>query len=300
VKIAILSRDGTLYSCKRLREAALRRGHAVEIIDPLSCYMNINPAAPSVHYKGRQLPHYDAVIPRIGSAITFYGTAVLRQFEMLGSYPLNESVAITRARDKLRSLQLLARQGIDLPVTGFAHSPDDTSDLIDMVGGAPLVVKLVEGTQGIGVVLAETRQAAESVIDAFRGLNAHILVQEYIKEAKGADIRCLVVGNEVVAAIERQAKPGDFRSNLHRGGQANQVTISEREREIALQAAATLGLDVAGVDILRASRGPLVMEVNASPGLEGIEKTSGVDIATLMIKWIELQAQPGFCLKTGG
>ncbi len=300
MKIAILSRDGTLYSCKRLREAALRRGHAVEIIDPLSCYMNINPAAPSVHYKGRQLPHYDAVIPRIGSAITFYGTAVLRQFEMLGSYPLNESVAITRARDKLRSLQLLARQGIDLPVTGFAHSPDDTSDLIDMVGGAPLVVKLVEGTQGIGVVLAETRQAAESVIDAFRGLNAHILVQEYIKEAKGADIRCLVVGNEVVAAIERQAKPGDFRSNLHRGGQANQVTISERERDIALQAATTLGLDVAGVDILRASRGPLVMEVNASPGLEGIEKTSGVDIATLMIKWIELQAQPGFCLKTGG
>ncbi|WP_435954431.1 30S ribosomal protein S6--L-glutamate ligase [Dryocola sp. BD626] len=300
MKIAILSRDGTLYSCKRLREAASRRGHAVEIIDPLSCYMNINPLSPSVHYKGRQLPHYDAVIPRIGSAITFYGTAVLRQFEMLGSYPLNESVAITRARDKLRSLQLLARQGIDLPVTGFAHSPDDTSDLIDMVGGAPLVVKLVEGTQGIGVVLAETRQAAESVIDAFRGLNAHILVQEYIKEAKGADIRCLVVGNQVVAAIERQAKPGDFRSNLHRGGRANQVTITEREREIALQAAATLGLDVAGVDILRANRGPLVMEVNASPGLEGIEKTSGVDIATLMIEWIERQAQPGFCLKIGG
>lgn len=300
MKIAILSRDGTLYSCKRLREAAVRRGHTVEIIDPLSCYMNINPAAPSVHYKGRQLPHYDAVIPRIGSAITFYGTAVLRQFEMLGSYPLNESVAITRARDKLRSLQLLARQGIDLPVTGFAHSPDDTSDLIDMVGGAPLVVKLVEGTQGIGVVLAETRQAAESVIDAFRGLNAHILVQEYIKEAKGKDIRCLVVGSKVVAAIERQAKPGDFRSNLHRGGQANQVAITDRERDIALQAAATLSLDVAGVDILRASRGPLVMEVNASPGLEGIEKTSGVDIATLMIEWVELQAQPGFCLKTGG
>ncbi|WP_455427553.1 30S ribosomal protein S6--L-glutamate ligase [Dryocola sp. LX212] len=300
MKIAILSRDGTLYSCKRLREAAVRRGHTVEIIDPLSCYMNINPLSPSVHYKGRQLPHYDAVIPRIGSAITFYGTAVLRQFEMLGSYPLNESVAITRARDKLRSLQLLARQGIDLPVTGFAHSPDDTSDLIDMVGGAPLVVKLVEGTQGIGVVLAETRQAAESVIDAFRGLNAHILVQEYIKEAKGRDIRCLVVGNNVVAAIERQAKPGDFRSNLHRGGQANRVMITDRERDIALKAAATLGLDVAGVDILRAHRGPLVMEVNASPGLEGIEKTSGVDIATLMIEWIEHQAQPGYCLKTGG
>jgi ribosomal protein S6--L-glutamate ligase len=300
VKIAILSRDGTLYSCKRLREAAMRRGHQVEIIDPLSCYMNINPAAPSVHYKGRQLPHYDAVIPRIGSAITFYGTAVLRQFEMLGSYPLNESVAITRARDKLRSLQLLAKQGIDLPVTGFAHSPDDTSDLIDMVGGAPLVVKLVEGTQGIGVVLAETRQAAESVIDAFRGLNAHILVQEYIKEAKGRDIRCLVVGDEVVAAIERQAKPGDFRSNLHRGGVAHQVAITDLEREVALKAASTLGLDIAGVDILRADRGPLVMEVNASPGLEGIENTSGVDIAGLMIKWIEQQARPGYCLKTGG
>ncbi|HEY3984243.1 30S ribosomal protein S6--L-glutamate ligase [Cedecea sp.] len=300
MKIAILSRDGTLYSCKRLREAAMRRGHQVEIIDPLSCYMNINPAAPSVHYKGRQLPHYDAVIPRIGSAITFYGTAVLRQFEMLGSYPLNESVAITRARDKLRSLQLLAKQGIDLPVTGFAHSPDDTSDLIDMVGGAPLVVKLVEGTQGIGVVLAETRQAAESVIDAFRGLNAHILVQEYIKEAKGRDIRCLVVGDEVVAAIERQAKPGDFRSNLHRGGVAHQVAITDLEREVALKAASTLGLDIAGVDILRADRGPLVMEVNASPGLEGIENTSGVDIAGLMIKWIEQQARPGYCLKTGG
>lgn len=210
MKIAILSRDGTLYSCKRLREAAIARGHLVEILDPLSCYMNIDPAASSVHYKGRQLPHFDAVIPRIGSAITFYGTAALRQFEMLGSYPLNESVAITRARDKLRSLQLPPAR-IDLPVTGIAHSPDDTSDLIAMVGGAPLVVKLVEGTQGIGVVLAETRQAAESVIDAFRGLNAHILVQEYIEEAKGRDVRCTVVGNEVVAAIERQAKEGDFR-----------------------------------------------------------------------------------------
>ncbi|CCJ70986.1 Ribosomal protein S6 glutaminyl transferase [Cronobacter condimenti 1330] len=300
MKIAILSRDGTLYSCKRLREAATRRGHQVEILDPLSCYMTINPAASSVHYKGRQLPHFDAVIPRIGSAITFYGTAALRQFEMLGSYPLNESVAITRARDKLRSLQLLARQGIDLPVTGIAHSPDDTSDLIDMVGGAPLVVKLVEGTQAIGVVLAETRQAAESVIDAFRGLNAHILVQEYIKEAKGRDIRCLVVGDRVVAAIERQAKEGDFRSNLHRGGVARIAEITERERDIAIKAAATLGLDVAGVDILRADRGPLVMEVNASPGLEGIEKTTGLDIAGQMIGWIERHARPGYCLKTGG
>ncbi|MDH0062647.1 30S ribosomal protein S6--L-glutamate ligase [Leclercia adecarboxylata] len=300
MKIAILSRDGTLFSCKRLREAAEQRGHHVEILDPLSCYMNISPAASSIHYKGRQLPHFDAVIPRIGSAITFYGTAALRQFELLGSYPLNESVAITRARDKLRSLQLLARQGIDLPITGIAHSPDDTSDLIEMVGGAPLVVKLVEGTQGIGVVLAETRQAAESVIDAFRGLNAHILVQEYIQEAKGRDIRCLVVGDEVVAAIERQAKEGDFRSNLHRGGVARVVEITAREREIALLAAQTLGLDVAGVDILRADRGPLVMEVNASPGLEGIEKTTGIDIAGKMICWIERQATPEFCLKTGG
>lgn len=300
MKIAVLSRDGTLYSCKRLREAATSRGHQIEILDPLSCYMSIDPAASAVHYKGRQLPHFDAVIPRIGSAITYYGTASLRQFEMLGSYPLNESVAIMRARDKLRSLQLLARQGIDLPVTGIAHSPDDTSDLIVMVGGAPLVVKLVEGTQGIGVVLAETRQAAESVIDAFRGLNAHILVQEYIEEAKGRDIRCLVVGDEVVAAIERQAKEGDFRSNLHRGGVATVATITPRERELALAAVKTLGLDVAGVDILRANRGPLVMEVNASPGLEGIEKTTGVDIAGKMIHWIERHATPGFCLKTGG
>lgn len=186
MKIAILSRDGTLYSCKRLREAAMTRGHLVEILDPLSCYMNINPAASSIHYKGRKLPHFDAVIPRIGSAITFYGTAVLRQFEMLGSYPLNESVAITRARDKLRSLQLLARQGIDLPITGIAHSPDDTSDLIDMVGGAPLVVKLVEGTQGIGVVLAETRQAAESVVDAFRGLTPTFWFRNILKRPKVA------------------------------------------------------------------------------------------------------------------
>ncbi|WP_414163268.1 30S ribosomal protein S6--L-glutamate ligase [Superficieibacter sp. BNK-5] len=300
MKIAILSRDGTLYSCKRLREAAMQRGHIVDILDPLSCYMNINPSVSSIHYKGRQLPHYDAVIPRIGSAITFYGTAALRQFELLGSYPLNESVAISRARDKLRSMQLLARKGIDLPLTGMAHSPDDTSDLIEMVGGAPLVVKLVEGTQGIGVVLAETRQAAESVIDAFRGLNAHILVQEYIAEAKGRDIRCLVVGDKVVAAIERCAKEGDFRSNLHRGGVARIATISEREREIAITAAQTLGLDVAGVDILRATRGPLVMEVNASPGLEGIEKTTGIDIAARMIQWIEYQATPEFCLKIGG
>lgn len=300
MKIAILSRDETLYSSQRLRDEAAARGHAVQIIDPLSCYMNINPASPAVHYRGEPLAHFDAVIPRIGNAITFYGTAVLRQFEMCGSYPLNESAAITRTRDKLRSLQLLAREGIDMPVTGFASSPDDTQDLMAMVGGAPLVVKLVEGTQGIGVVLAETRQAAESVIDAFRGLNAHILVQEFIKEAEGRDIRCLVIGDQVVAAIERVAKEGDFRSNLHRGGKAYPVAITQQERQIAVQAAAALGLDVAGVDILRAHRGPLVMEVNASPGLEGIERCCELNIAGLMIAHIEQQATPGRRPKTAG
>ncbi|WP_065649733.1 30S ribosomal protein S6--L-glutamate ligase [Pantoea eucrina] len=300
MKMALLTRDSTLYSSQRLRAAAEARGHQIAIIDPLSCYVNINAALPAVHYQGEILVHFDAVIPRIGTATTFYGTAVLRQFELLGSYPLNESVAITRARDKLRSLQLLAREGIDMPVTGIASSPDDTGDLIRMVGGAPLVVKLVEGTQGIGVVLAETRQAAESVIDAFRGLNAHILVQEFIKEARGRDIRCLVIGDRVVAAIEREAKEGEFRSNLHRGGTAHPVTISERERNIAIKAAATLGLAVAGVDILRASRGPLVMEVNASPGLEGIEACTGLDIAAMMIDWIEQHACPGYRPKTGG
>jgi len=293
MKIAILTRDSTLHSCQRLRSAAEARGHQIAMIDPLSCYVNINAALPAVHYQGETLGHFDAVIPRIGNATTFYGTAVLRQFELLGSYPLNKSVAITCARDKLHSLQLLAREGIEMPVTGIASSPDDTDDLIRMVGGAPLVVKLVEGTQGIGVVLAETRQAAESVIDAFRGLNAHILVQEFIKEAQGRDIRCLVIGNRVVAAIERAAKEGDFRSNLHRGGKAQAITISDREREIAVKAAATLGLAVAGVDILRASRGPLVMEVNASPGLEGIEGCTGLDIASQIIEWIEQHALSG-------
>lgn len=300
MKIAILSRDATLYSSRRLQDEAVARGHEVQIIDPLSCYMNINPASPAVHYCGEPLGHFDAVIPRIGNVITFYGTAVLRQFEMCGSYTLNASAAITRTRDKLRSLQLLAQEGIDMPVTGFASSPDDTDDLIAMVGGAPLVVKLVEGTQGIGVVLAETRQAAESVIDAFRGLNAHILVQEFIKEARGRDVRCLVIGNQVVAAIERVAKEGDFRSNLHRGGKACPVEITPQEREIAVKAAATLGLEVAGVDILRAHRGPLVMEVNASPGLEGIETCSELNLAALMIARIEQQTIPGLRPKTAG
>ncbi len=287
MKIAILSRNAELYSTKRLVAAASAAGHEVRVIDPLMCYMNINRSNSSIHYKGEVLERFDAVIPRIGASITFYGTAVLRQFEMMGVYSLNESVAIGRARDKLRSLQLLARQGIGLPVTGFADKPGDIPDLIDMVGGAPLVIKLLEGTQGIGVVLAETRTAAESVIDAFMGLNAHILVQEYIKEANGADIRCFVVGDRVVAAMKRQAKAGEFRSNLHRGGSATKISITPEERRTALAAAQTMGLAVAGVDLLRSNHGPVVMEVNSTPGLEGIETTTEKDVAGMIIRHLE-------------
>ncbi|MFB9885670.1 30S ribosomal protein S6--L-glutamate ligase [Balneatrix alpica] len=292
MKIAILSRNPNLYSTRRLVEAGQQRGHEVRVIDTLRCYMNISSNAPSIHYMGEDLVGFDAVIPRIGASITFYGTAVLRQFEMMGVYPLNESVAISRSRDKLRSLQLLSRKGLGLPVTGFAHSPDDIPDLIKMVGGAPLVIKLLEGTQGIGVVLAETRKAAESVIEAFMGLDANIMVQEFIKEAGGADIRCLVVGGKVVAAMKRQAQPGEFRSNLHRGGSAALVRLSKEERETAVNAARVMGLNVCGVDILRSERGPLVMEVNSSPGLEGIETATSKDVAGLIIECIEKQAKP--------
>lgn len=287
MKIAILSRNAELYSTKRLVEAATERGHQVQVIDPLTCYINVNRIKSSIHHKGEALEGFDAVIPRIGASITFYGTAVLRQFEMMGVYSLNESVAISRARDKLRSLQLLARQGIGLPVTGFADKPGDIPDLIEMVGGAPLVIKLLEGTQGIGVVLAETRTAAESVIEAFMGLNANILVQEYIREANGADIRCFVIGNKVVAAMKRQAKAGEFRSNLHRGGTASSVRLSKEERSTAIRAAKTMGLNVAGVDLLRSNHGPVVMEVNSSPGLEGIEAATDKDIADLTIAFLE-------------
>jgi ribosomal protein S6--L-glutamate ligase len=287
MKIAILSRNAELYSTKRLVEAATERGHQVQVIDPLTCYINVNRSKSSIHQKGEALEGFDAVIPRIGASITFYGTAVLRQFEMMGVYSLNESVAISRARDKLRSLQLLARQDIGLPVTGFADKPGDIPDLIDMVGGAPLVIKLLEGTQGIGVVLAETRTAAESVIEAFMGLNANILVQEYIREANGADIRCFVIGNKVVAAMKRQAKAGEFRSNLHRGGTATVVRLSKEERSTAIRAAKTMGLNVAGVDLLRSNHGPVVMEVNSSPGLEGIEAATDKDIAELTIAFLE-------------
>ena len=291
MKIAILSRNRKLYSTRRLIEACEQRGHEPLVLDVLRCYMEVNPENPEVHYKGEVLEAVDAVIPRIGASVTFYGTAVLRQFEMMGAFPLNESVAIVRSRDKLRSLQLLSRKGVGLPVTGYANDPDDIQDLIKMVGGAPLVIKLLEGTQGIGVVLAETKKAAESVLEAFMGLKANIMVQQYIKEAGGADIRCLVVGDRVVAAMKRQAAPGEFRSNLHRGGSASIVKITPKERETAANAAKIMGLNVAGVDLLRSERGPLVMEVNSSPGLEGIEKSTGKDIADMIIEFIEKNAK---------
>tara|TARA_B100002052_G_scaffold291791_2_gene312387 strand:+ start:5866 stop:6771 length:906 start_codon:yes stop_codon:yes gene_type:complete len=291
--IAIMSRNRQLYSTRRLMEAAKARGHDVSVVDPLRCYMNIVPHAPEIHYKGKKLEGIDAVIPRIGASVTFYATAVLRQFEIIGVYPVNESVAISRSRDKLRSMQLLSRKGIGLPVTGFAHSPDDTDDLLELVGGNSYVIKLTEGTQGKGVVLTETRGAAESVIDAFRGLDAHFLVQEYVKEAKGADIRCFVIGDKVVASMKRQGKEGEFRSNLHRGGSASVVKITPEERSTAVRAAKIMGLNVAGVDLLRSNHGPVVMEVNSSPGLEGIEGATGKDVAGQIIGFIETHSKRG-------
>lgn len=292
MKIAVLSRGPNLYSTCRLVEAGRERGHEVDVINTLHCYMDITSNNPTVHYRGKALPKYDAVIPRIGASVTFYGTSVVRQFEMMGTFSVNESVAISRSRDKLRSMQLLSRKGVGLPRTGFAHSPDNVKDLIRMVGGAPLVVKLLEGTQGIGVVLAETTKAAESIIEAFMGLKANILVQEYIKEAGGADIRCFVVGGKVVAAMKRQAAEGEFRSNLHRGGQATLVKLSAAERATAVNAAKVMGLNVCGVDILQSSNGPVVMEVNSSPGLEGIENATGKNIAGLVFEFIEKAAKP--------
>ena len=293
MKIAVLSRNRQLYSTRRLVEAAEERGHEVRVLDVLRCYMNVTSHRPSIHYRGEELEQFDAVIPRIGASVTAYGTSVLRQFEMMGTWPLNESVAIARSRDKLRALQLLSRRGIGLPVTGFANKPDDIQDLIKMVGGAPLVIKLLQGTQGIGVVLAETRKAAESVIESFFGLNASVLVQEYIKEAGGADIRCFVIGERVVAAMKRQAKEGEFRSNIHRGGSASLIKITPEERSTAVRAAQTMGLNVCGVDILRSNHGPVVMEVNSSPGLEGIEKATNKDIAVQIIDFLEKHKKQG-------
>ncbi|MCB1173871.1 MAG: 30S ribosomal protein S6--L-glutamate ligase [Leptospiraceae bacterium] len=287
MKIALLSRNKKLYSTRRLVQAAEERGHSIHVIDVLRCYMNITAHKPTIHYKGAVLHDFDAVIPRIGASITFYGTAVLRQFEMMNVYPLNESVAVTRSRDKLRSAQLLARKGIGMPVTGFAHNPDDIQDLLKEVGGAPVVIKLLEGTQGIGVVLAETGKAAESVIQAFMGLKANIMVQEFIQEAGGADLRCFVVGDKVVAAMKRQGPEGEFRSNLHRGGTASLVRLTPEERSTAVRAAKIMGLGVCGVDMLRSNHGPVVMEVNSSPGLEGIESASKKDVAGIIIEHLE-------------
>ena len=289
LKIAILSRGPKLYSTRRLVEEGKSRGHYVRVINPLRCYMNVASHKPEIHYKGQKLEEFDAVIPRIGASVTFYGTAVLRQFEMMGVFPVNESVAISRSRDKLRSLQLLSRKGIGLPVTGFAHSPDDVQDLIKSVGGAPLVIKLLEGTQGIGVVLAETQTAAESVIEAFMDLDANILIQEFIKEGGGTDIRCFVVGDKVVASMQRQAPEGEFRANLHRGGRASSIELTPAFERAALRASQTLGLQVAGVDLVQGSDGPLVIDVNASPGLEGVEAASGVDVARAIVEHLERQ-----------
>ncbi len=289
MKLAILSRKASLYSTRRLKEAAIARGHKARVIDFLRCTMEVKAKNPKVYYKGKPLV-VDAIIPRIGASVTFYGTAIVRQFEMMGVYSTAESQAIVRSRDKLRSMQLLSREGIGLPTTAFARSVKDTQSVIDLVGGAPLIIKLLEGTQGRGVVLTETAKAAESVIDAFRQLDANILVQEFIKEAGGADLRAFVVGERVVASMIRQAAPGEFRSNLHRGGSAEATELSTKERRTALASARALGLSIAGVDMVRSTRGPLVLEVNSSPGLEGIENATGVDVAAEIIEYAEGQA----------
>ncbi len=292
MKIAMLARNAGLYTHKRLKAAAEDRGHELDIIDTLRCYMNIASRRPEVYYNGEKLVGYDAVIPRIGASITFYGMAVLRQFEMQGVYPLNESVGIGRSRDKLRSMQLLARDGIGLPVTTFAHDPKQTEEVLELAGGAPVVIKLLEGTQGIGVVLADTNRSAKSVVEAFRGAGVNILLQEFIKEAGGTDIRAIVIGGKVVASMKRTGAEGDFRSNLHRGGSAELIKLSPEERSTAIRSAKAMGLNVCGVDMLRANHGPVVMEVNSSPGLEGVEKATGLDIAGKIIEYIEKNAKP--------
>lgn len=297
MRIGILSRKGSLYSTRRLAAAAEARGHEVRVVDYLRCYMNITARKPAVLLEGETL-EFDAVIPRIGASVTFYGTAVVRQFEMMGVFSANESQAIARSRDKLRALQLLSRVGVGLPVTGFARDTRDTRGLIEAVGGAPLIIKLLEGTQGKGIVLAETDQVAETVIDSFRQLRANILVQEFIREANGCDLRAFVVGNRVVGAMMRRAKDGEFRANLHRGGTAESIKLDPEERRMALRAAKALGLGVAGVDLLRSNHGPVVLEVNSSPGLEGIEKATGKDLAGEIIRYLEKHAPKGQTRKT--
>ncbi|MCX7115635.1 MAG: 30S ribosomal protein S6--L-glutamate ligase [Gammaproteobacteria bacterium] len=293
MKIAILATNPTLYSHVRLIEEGVSAGHDMSVINPLRCYMNVAESNPTIHYRGGAiLDHFDAVIPRIGVSITFYATAVLRHLETMGMYTLNASLAIMRSRDKFRSLQLLARKGLPMPLTGFAQSPDDTEDLIRMVSGAPVVIKLLEGTQGKGVILAESHQSAVSIINAFKEMSANILVQEFIQESRGTDIRCLVVGDKVVAAMKRQAKEGEFRANVHQGGKALKVKLTPEERALAVASAKTLGLRVAGVDLIRSNRGPLVLEINSSPGLEGVERASQVNVAAKIIQYIEKNAKP--------
>lgn len=293
MKIALMCQNPNLYSHKRLIEAAQERGHTIDVVKTLRCYMNIASRRPEIFYDGQSLTGYDAVIPRIGASVTFYGLAVLRQFEMMGVYPLNESVAIGRSRDKLRSMQLLARDGIGLPVTAFAHDAKQAGEVVKLAGGAPVVIKLLEGTQGIGVVLADTERSAKSVIEAFRGANVNILAQEFIKESGGTDIRAIVVGGKVVAAMKRTGAEGDFRSNLHRGGSAQLVKISAEERSTATRAAKAMGLTVCGVDMLRANHGAVVMEVNSSPGLEGVEAATKMDVAGMIIQHLEKTAKAG-------
>lgn len=292
LRLAVLTREPQNYSNRRLIEAAESRGHSVEVIDTSRCYMKIQGVGAEVHYDGRKLPHFDAIIPRIGASITAYGTSVVRQFESTGTYSLSASSGISVSRDKLHAHQVLARHRIGMPDTAFARSPKDSKNLINLVGDAPVILKLLESAQGKGVVLAETRKAAESVISAFRGLKADFLVQHFVKEAAGEDIRCIVLGGKVVAAMRRQGPPGEFRSNLHQGGSAQKVRITKQERETALKAARAMGLEFAGVDLLRSEGGPKVLEVNSSPGLEGIELTTGKDIASLVVEHIEKKVAP--------
>lgn len=293
MKLVILSRNPRLYSTRRLVEAARARGHTVRVLDPLRCYLRIAAGDFRLHYKGRPLRRVDAVIPRIGASVTRYATAVLRQFELMGAVTPNPSDAIARARDKLRAHQLLAARGIDMPVTVFGDNPDDTEDLLSLLGPAPHVVKLTEGAQGRGVILTEKAGATRGTVEALRGLYANFIVQEFIAESAGTDLRCFVVGDRVVASMVRQAADGDFRANLHAGGSARPVQCSQAEAALAVASAQALGLGVAGVDLLRSARGPLVLEVNSTPGLEGIEQASGQDIATLVVDYTATLAGAG-------
>lgn len=293
MKLVMLARNPSLYSHRRIVEAARARGHEIDVINTLHVHMNITSNRPLLRHGGRTLPTYDAVIPRIGASVTNYGLAVLRQFEMQGVFPLNESVAIGRSRDKLRALQILARAGVGLPTTAFAHGPRKAEEVVAEVGGAPVIIKLLEGTQGMGVILAETNASATSIIEAFSAANVNILVQEYIREASGSDVRALVIGGKVVAAMKRTSRKGEFRSNLHRGGKAEAVDLTEEEKSAALKSVEAMGLNVAGVDMLRSSRGTLVLEVNASPGIEGMEGATKIDVAGAMIELLEAHARPG-------